>query len=268
MASQRIEPFDIHQETFSRFIQRVRIHFAANAIQENRQKFVFLNTLTPKQYTLLANLVAPDTPDTKTFDQLVEILTNHFEPKTSVISERYTFHCRNQEAHESIAEFVASLKRLIVQCKYDPVFQSIILRDRFVCGLAHESTRKRLLTEDDDLTFEKAVKIANGVEKATVQARQMKSESRQFSQAAVHHVHHKQGPRDNQASGTFQRRENTSTPTCHRCGGPHFATNCRFIKEKCLACGKMGHIAKVCRSKQVTRQLAVIESPIQTELIP
>lgn len=174
MSSQKIEPFDIQQETFSRFIQRVKIDFAANGTAENKQKFVFLNTLTLKQYTLLVNLMAPDTPDSKSFDTLVEVLTDHLEPKTSIISERYTFHCQNQEAHESIADFVAALKRLIVQCKYQAEFQRIILRDRFVCGLAHKSTRKRLLTESDDLTFEKAVEIAIGVEKATVQARQMK----------------------------------------------------------------------------------------------
>ena len=39
------------------------------------------------------------------------------------------------------------------------------------------------------------------------------------------------------------------SPTCHRCGGPHLAPACRFLHEKCRACGKMGHIAKVCRSK-------------------
>ncbi len=80
-------------------------------IQDTCQKFVFLNNRTPKQFTLLANLtVAPDTLDTKTFDELVQILTTHFEPNTSVISERCSFHCRNQEPHESIAQFVAALK--------------------------------------------------------------------------------------------------------------------------------------------------------------
>lgn len=69
MAAQKIDPFDIQQETFSRFIQRVRIHFAANGTADNKQKYVFLNTLTPKQYTLLANLVAPDTPDTGSVDR-------------------------------------------------------------------------------------------------------------------------------------------------------------------------------------------------------
>ena len=41
-----------------------------------------------------------------------------------------------------------------------------------------------------------------------------------------------------------------SPPVCHRCGGPHLAHVCHFIRETCRACGKTGHIAKVCRSKR------------------
>ena len=37
---------------------------------------------------------------------------------------------------------------------------------------------------------------------------------------------------------------------CYRCGGPHLATTCRFVRETCRACGKTGHIARVCRSKR------------------
>ena len=38
-------------------------------------------------------------------------------------------------------------------------------------------------------------------------------------------------------------------PVCYRCGGKHLATKCRFATEECHSCGKRGHIAKVCRSK-------------------
>ena len=73
---------------------------------------------------------------------------------------------------------MANLKRLIVPCNYSVEFQKTILRDRFVCGLANESTRKRLLTEENKLTFEEAIAIAIAVEKATTQARLMKAESK------------------------------------------------------------------------------------------
>ena len=232
----KLEAFDPCQETFPRYVKRVQIYFAANAIPEERQKFVFLNSLGRKNYNLLAKLTSPEDPDTKTLEELVETLTKHFQPKTSVISERYTFHCRYQEPDESIADFVANLKKLIIRCDYEADFQSTVLRDRFVCGLAHESTRKRLLTEQNDLTFDRAVEIAVSVEKASLQARQMKPT--EDKTAGVHVVKNK--PRASHVR---------SSPTCHRCGGPHLANVYRFINAKCRACAKTGHIAKVCRSK-------------------
>ena len=100
MASQKIEPFDINQETFARYIQRVQIHFAAADVPDGKQKFVFLNSLSRKHYTLLANLVSPAAPNTKSLDELVDTLSKHFQPKSSIISERYSFHCRCQESDE------------------------------------------------------------------------------------------------------------------------------------------------------------------------
>ena len=54
---------------------------------------------------------------------------------------------------------MANLKRLIVAYNYPVEFQKTILRDKFVCVLANESTRKRLLTEENKLTFEQAIAI-------------------------------------------------------------------------------------------------------------
>ena len=198
---------------------------------------MFLNELSRKHYTLLANLVSPATPDSKTFDQLVETLTNHFQPKSSIISERYSFHCRCQEPGKSLTDFVAGLTRLIVRCGYNNAFQPILLRDRFVCGLQNESTRKRLFTEDDALTLERALEIATSIEKASVNAKQMKAVCASVLSMSSNKKHHV---------------PSSPSPTCHRCGGPHLAPNCRFIKEKCRSCGKISHIASVCRSKPLS----------------
>ena len=233
----KLELFNPHLETFERYVQRVKIYFAANGVREERKKFVFLNSLGVKHFNLLANLLSPDDPTTKTFDELVEILDKHFRPTTSNVAERYRLNCRRQRENESIADFVADLKRLIVPCKYPADTQDMILRDRFVFGLLSESTRKRLLTEKDDTTFSTAVEIASSLETATIHAKQM-------------------GPSESKVGFRDQpiQRLAKKPIECYRCGGPHLANVCRHITSKCRACAKTGHIAKVCRSKHAMRK--------------
>ena len=101
----KIESFDPNQETFPHDVQRVRNFFSANGIEVDKRKYVFLNSLGRKHYNLLANLLSPKIPEDKMLDELVHKLTKHFQ-LTSVILERYNFHCRCQEPHESIADFV------------------------------------------------------------------------------------------------------------------------------------------------------------------
>lgn len=203
----KIESFDPNHETFPRYVQRVRNFFAANGIDADKKKYVFLNSLGRKHYNLLANLLSPEVPEDKSLDELVDKLTKHFQLTSSVISERYNFHCRCQEPHESIADFVVGLKKLIIRCDYAEAVQKVLLRDRFVCGLADEATRKRLLTEDSKIDFERTVEIAITVEKASTHAKSMKPSEKQ--PGGVHTVKGKQLAR--------------SSPTCHRCGGPHLA---------------------------------------------
>ena len=47
------------------------------------------------------------------------MLKSHFEPAPIVIAERYRFHRREQAAGESIADYVAELRRLTTHCKFE-----------------------------------------------------------------------------------------------------------------------------------------------------
>ena len=69
-------------------------------------------------YGVLRNLVAPNNPMDKTFDEIVAKLTEHYDPKPLIIVERYHFHKRNQASGESIAEYVAELRRLAAKCNF------------------------------------------------------------------------------------------------------------------------------------------------------
>ena len=125
---------------------------------------------------MLRNLLAPTLPKDKTLDEIVDVLTKHYEPKTLVIAERFQFHRRNQAVGESVAEYVAGLRLLTRHCEFGAYLDDA-LRDRFVCGLRSETIQKKLLTETD-LTFQRAVEIARTMETAAENARKLQSPSR------------------------------------------------------------------------------------------
>ena len=139
--------------------------FGANDIEaEPKKKAILLSSCGTKTYSLIRSLVAPSKPGTKTFKQLVDVMTAHQNPKPSVIMEQYRFYKRDRESYESIAQYVAALRRLSEHCEYGDTLTDLI-RDRLVCGIRNDRIQQRLLAEST-LTLENAIKIATSMERA------------------------------------------------------------------------------------------------------
>ena len=132
---------------------------------------VLLSAIGGKTYDLLWNLLAPAALKDKSFKELVMALKSHFELKTLVIAKQFKFHQRSQAPGETVAEYVAELRRLATHCEFGAYLDEV-LRERFVCGLKEEGTQKVLLTETE-LSFAKTVDVAQGREAAARIARQL-----------------------------------------------------------------------------------------------
>ena len=154
-----LHEFRPDSENFSTYWERVQIFFAANDVPEDKKVPVFLNAVRGTTYDLLRSLLAPDSPMTKTLAQIIERLQEHFEPKPSIIIERFKFHKRSQHAGESIAMYIAELRRLAARCSFPRDHLDDTLRDCFVCGLRSENMQKQLLAE-------KELTLASALEKA------------------------------------------------------------------------------------------------------
>ena len=117
-------------------------HFlSANDIEEeSNKKAILLSSCGTKTYSLLRSLVGPSKPGTKTFKQLADVMTAHQNPKPSVIMERYRFNKRDRESCESIAQYVATLRK---KCKYDETLTDII-RERLVCDIRDDRIQQRI----------------------------------------------------------------------------------------------------------------------------
>ena len=169
----KLAEFRPEEEEFSAYCERVELFFAVNDVPGEKQVPLFLNCIGATTYSLLRNLVAPDNPKDKTLATLMSKLKAHFEPKHLVIAERFHFHKRSQNSDESVAEYLAELRRMATRCDFGAYLEEA-LRDRLVCGLRSESTQKRLLSESE-LTLARAVELAQNMEVASKSAQALKS---------------------------------------------------------------------------------------------
>ena len=152
------EKFDPETESILAYLERIEIYFAANEIKEEKKVPVFLNAIGKQTYGVLRNLLAPAKPSEKTMEELTKALKSHFEPKKVVIAKRFHFYRRNQGSGETVADYVAELRKLATHCDFKENLEEAI-RDRLVCGLRREATQRRLLLEAD-LSLEKAIELA------------------------------------------------------------------------------------------------------------
>ena len=108
-----VEPFNPDTDEWLSYEERLEQFFLANEIADERKKIaVFLTVIDTKKYTLLTNLVAPEKTATKMYIELVAALKAHLNPKPLVIAEIFKFHCRYQKEEESIAQYIAELRKL------------------------------------------------------------------------------------------------------------------------------------------------------------
>ena len=179
----------------------------------------------------------------KSYDELVQVLTAHYNPTPSETEQRFKFHSRFRKQGESVATFVAELRSLAEFCNFKDTLEDM-LRDRIVCGINNGAIQKRLLAEST-LTYQKALELAQGLEAAAKNLRELQAPGTKKDEdspiASNTQVVHKVVP-----SG-----KGRSNSTCYRCGrSGHDATKCRFKEAVCHQCRKRGHLKRVCRSGQ------------------
>ena len=108
-------------------------------------------------------------------------MKNHQNPKRNPIAERFIFNSRNRQPNENISDYMAELRRLSQHCEFGGSLDEM-LRDRLVCGINHDRTQQRLLSEGGSLNLQNPLDISLSLESAIKQAAVMQNEFKKEQQ--------------------------------------------------------------------------------------
>lgn len=149
-----------------------------------------------------------------------------------------------QSEPEKVNDFAAELRRLASTCDFGQFLQDA-LRDRFVCGLSNAAIQKKLLSQKE-LTFTKAIEIAQAMEAAAAHSAALHSQAVYRPEPSDIHVVHKSAAAPSLSSVGAKPNNHQK---CFRCGRQHSSTDCPYKLYRCNHCKKLGHLSAVCRSR-------------------
>jgi hypothetical protein len=194
------------------------------------------------------------------------------EPRRNVIMERHIFNSRKQATSESFENFLSDLKIKATTCEFGALHDDLV-RDRIVSGIHSAYVRKQLLKEPN-LTMDRAVQICQIHEQTDKQS--VEFGDKQAAAGSILSLNQKGGANANKGSQSSQsadkrrwreesrsskegntvsavqpRDRQTGGRRCYRCQSPkHLANVCPHKSEECRECGRVGHLAKACRTKK------------------
>jgi hypothetical protein len=136
------------------YTERLQQYFIANDIESAAKKrAVLISKVGGQTYQLIKNLLAPEKPMDKSLEE-IEVVRKHHHPQPSVI----------------VSTYVAELRKLSEHCNFNDLNER--LRDQLVWGIKDQRVQRRLLGEQD-LTFAKALELAQAAETVEKYAKQL-----------------------------------------------------------------------------------------------
>lgn len=272
MSIGKINEFKVHSDDWNLYVERLEQYFVVNKIVAEMQVPTLITVMGAEGYELLVNLCTPVKPKSKTFAQITEIMQKHLQPKPSPLTERYKLRNRKQKDGESIAEYVAVLKKMSIGCEFGAGLEES-LRDQLVCGVRSEVIRQRLFAEEKvdfakaytlSMSMEAAEKNAAVVEGQGVHGERMTAQCQAMAvgrewrgkwnagrQSAVGPGAGGAGPPRGAVKGTrpwgnSPPNEQQRQQQCKACGRQHNAATCKFARYVCRVCNQQGHLKKMC----------------------
>ena len=94
--------FNALSEDWNSYIERLELFFKTNSIERGKRQPILSSEVGAEIYKIFKSLAALVEPKDKFYDESIELMKNHQNPKPSVIAERFRFNKRDRKQGEWI----------------------------------------------------------------------------------------------------------------------------------------------------------------------
>ena len=220
---------------------------ALNVKDGVQKKALLLNYIGDEAYDVYDNLSTGAAEET--YEQVLELLDNHFAPKSNISYERYLLRNIKQNTDENIQQFYIRVKEQATKCDFGASLESEIKQQIILATTSNKL--RRYCFRNQEIPLQKLLLHGKSLADAESQAEEIEVADvnltrRRFTKTKTEDFgkNNKQGRKGSQTS---------TTKTCFRCGGnyPHNAS-CPATGKTCNRCRKTGHFERCCRSKNTS----------------
>ena len=255
---------ELWKDYYNRFITFVK----ANNVPEDKIAQIFLTNQSTEMYATIRNLVEGKENGASIQDvskeELFNLMSTCYDAKKYVVRERTRFWNESKKREgETSREFATRIVKLGATCDFDSIEHTRLeaFRTAFVAGHDNEAIVKACLAlNDKDLTFEKAIEIAESQEALTKNAKALVY-GKNEADIEVHKVNKNKSknyskPKNNSTSTPRQKDGKASNSVnCYRCAkSGHRADTCKYKNAQCNYCKRTGHLEAACRKKAQSGQ--------------
>ncbi len=108
----KVEEYD-ESEEWPQYCERLENFFDANEVTDGGKKRAILLTVCgAKIYKLIKDLVSPQKPKDKSFEELTNLVKKHLNPAPSTIVARFKLNSCTRQLDESVSDYVAEIRHL------------------------------------------------------------------------------------------------------------------------------------------------------------
>lgn len=224
---------------------------------------MLINSIGSVHFKLLVSLISPKQLNEVDYHGIMEKLETHLCPKRNILVSQHRFLSTYQSESQTIAEYVALLRRDISECNFLSTcnckadISNIFLRAQFIRGIFDNTIREQLL-QSEETDFDKIIQKSLSLEASKIDSRELNAK---HSMSDVNKIQARKQDRGRSRSTSRHSKAQVRPKAkinykqlgidhlCIRCGrNNHTTKQCRTNAHnlKCNSCGKRGHVQQVC----------------------